>query len=355
MLALSEEPAQYTSTVAAAKGESGITNTFLSSAITKTILLSSPLLRDVDDTGRTTSVLYAFLGGYGQSGWSAGLLYQSADSIDYSVVNSVITEMTWGATANALGDVTDPFSTDETNTLTVYLNTGSLSSVTQLQMVNGSNAAAIIPTDGSDPEIIQFRDVAQNADGSYTLSGLLRGRRGTEVNTGNHSAGDTFVLLVAAAGVKVGLELSEKDATRYYKGVTSGTLFEEALTEVKASPLNDLKPYAVVSHAATLGGADDIHISWIRRTRVGGGLQDGTGTVPINEDSEEYEIEIFDGPSGTEVREVTGLSSPAYTYNAADQATDGFTPPLSQLTVKIYQVSAQVGRGFAKEVTIDVK
>ena len=40
----------------------------------------------------------------------------------------------------------------------------------------------------------------------------------------------------------------------------------------------------------------NVTLSWQRRTRVGGELIDGSGEVPLAEDSEEYELEILDGP-----------------------------------------------------------
>lgn len=355
MSALSEEAAQYTSTIEA---DGGVVpdQQFPTQPITKLVLLPTPLLRDSDDTGRSTSVLYFTMGGYGQGQWDAGTLLKSAENTDYSTVGSIINEMSWGTAVNALGDTSTPFQTDETNTLTVYMVTGAsnLSSVTQLEMLNGANAAALVHSNGTDVEIIQFRDVTVNSDNSRTLSGLLRGRRGTEVFTSGHLAGNTFILLSALTASKTLLSLGEKDQTRYYRAVSMGQLLESSLVQTLASPLNDLKPYAVVNHEATIDGSNNITIAWVRRTRVGGDLQDGTGTVPVSEDSEEYEIEIFDGPAGSEVREVTGLSSPSYTYSATDQATDGFSPPLSQITVKVYQISAQVGRGFSVETTINV-
>ena len=84
-------------------------------------------------------------------------------------------------------------------------------------------------------------------------------------------------------------------------------------------------------------------------------LQDGTGGIPLNEDTEEYEIEIFDMPGGSIVRTVTGLVTPAFTYTSGAQTTDGFSPPLASLTYKVYQISAQVGRGFSREITVDVE
>ena len=45
------------------------------------------------------------------------------------------------------------------------------------------------------------------------------------------------------------------------------------------------------------------------------------------------------------VRTTTRLTSPGYTYTAAEQAAD-----FPAVAVRIYQVSAQVGRGFAAEL-----
>lgn len=355
--ALSEDAAQYTSAVLSDGGNSGLIQTFLSNTATKLILLCSPLLRDSDDVGRVASTLYFIMGGFGQPGWSTGTLFKSVEGTEYNAAGVIVSEMAWGAASNALGDVVYPFQTDEANSLTVFMTTGAdeLSSVTQIEMVNGANPAALIHANGVDVEIIQFRDVTVNADSSLTLSGLLRGRRGTEVFTGNHTAGDIFVLLNSSDVETLSLSLGERDQTRFYKAIVSGLRFEDVSASIKASPANDLKPYAVVNHTATLGVADVIDFTWERRTRVSGDLQDGSGNVPISEDVEEYELEIFDGPGGTEVREVTGLTSPAFSYTSGDQTTDGFTPPLSTITIRVYQISAQVGRGFSQEVTLDVQ
>ncbi len=353
---VSEDAAQYTSTVVADPGSGVPDQVFLSAGETKLIMLCSPLLRDSDDTVRTTSQLYFVMGGFGQPGWLAGTLFKSAEGTEFNLAGSIVNEMAYGSASNALGDVADPFSTDETNTLKVFMTTGGsqLVSITQLEMVNGGNPAALIHSNGIDVEILQFRDVVSNDDGSFTLSGLLRGRRGSETFTDAHSAGDTFVLLDANTADRLQLTLSEVGQTRFYAGVTSGQLFEDAPVITKSSPGNDLKPYAPVSQAAAPSG-NDIDFTWERRTRVGGGLKDDIGDVPLNEDTEAYEIDVFDGPGGSVVRMITGLSTTSTTYTSAQQTTDGFSPPLSQITIEIYQISAQVGRGFTKEVTLNVE
>jgi hypothetical protein len=71
---------------------------------------------------------------------------------------------------------------------------------------------------------------------------------------------------------------------------------------------------------ATGSWGSNVTLSWIRRTRVGGELIDGTGEVPLAEDSEQYDLEIRFG--NAVVRVVNGLTSPTYVYTPADQATD---------------------------------
>ena len=63
--------------------------------------------------------------------------------------------------------------------------------------------------------------------------------------------------------------------------------------------------------------------------------------MPLAEDSEAYEVHVLD-PDGEVVRTVTGLTSPSWTYTAAMQAED-----FPAVAVGVYQISAQVGLGFA--------
>ena len=71
---------------------------------------------------------------------------------------------------------------------------------------------------------------------------------------------------------------------------------------------------------ATGSWGSNVTLSWQRRTRVGGELIDGTGEVPLAEDSEQYDLEILFG--NAVVRVIGGLTSPSYVYTSADQATD---------------------------------
>jgi len=77
----------------------------------------------------------------------------------------------------------------------------------------------------------------------------------------------------------------------------------------------------------------------------------GAGDVPLAEDSEAYEVEIHDG--GTVKRTLTTSTTSAF-YNAAQQTADwgALLSPGDTLTIRIFQLSALIGRGAGKTVTL---
>src|SRR5690606_37725863 len=124
----------------------------------------------------------------------------------------------------------------------------------------------------------------------YTLTHLLRGRRGTEVFTGGHAAGDLFVLLDGVS--RRGLPLSRIGQTLHHRLVGRGGELRDAATHRATLVGRDLMPYAVahLTIDGSVGGGSDVAVTWVRRTRVGGALLDGTGDVPLAEDEERYEL-----------------------------------------------------------------
>ena len=111
-----------------------------------------------------------------------------------------------------------------------------------------------------------------------------------------------------------------------------------------------LEPFAPVQlRVRRDAGSGDLEIGWIRRTRFGG---DGweLAEVPLNEEREAYRLDIYDGL--TLARRVH-LTSPAYIYSAADQAAE-FGGPATDFTIRITQLSAAVGPGYALQETVHV-
>jgi hypothetical protein len=344
---LSADAAIWLPSAIAGDGGSIPPQAIVTDAPTRLLLPDLPLLRDSDDAGGSVSVAYIMAGPYTDGGWPGCTVYMGSDPAGVSIAARLVAEVAYGVVIAPPGDVADPFVTDHANAVRVRMITGadSVAGCTSLDMLNGANAAAV------GGEVLQFRDVAVNADGSLTLSTLLRGRRGTDLRTGGHGPGELVIMLSPATAAIIRLDLAAVGATRYFKAVTSGGFLEDAATIPATQHGNDLRPYAVVHQAAALSGSD-IDLTWVRRTRLGGALLDGTGDVPLAEESEAYDVDIYDAGGATVLRTLTA-SSPTATYAAADIATDfGSTP--STLKVAIYQKSAAVGRGFGRIVSLPV-
>ncbi len=212
-----------------------------------------------------------------------------------------------------------------------------LVSITDAQMLEGANPALL------GNEIILFRDVVDNGDGTWTLSGFLRGRKGTEQHTGTHVAGERFVFLDRATTRRVAD--ADFNLLRFYKAVTIGATLDDAGAIGFTNTGAGRRPYSVVHVAITRNGSDDIIITWIRRTRVGGAWIDIID-APLSETTESYEVDIV-GSSPLRTLAVTAQTA---TYTIADQTTD-FSGAKDPVSIEIYQMSSTVGRGFKTEFT----
>ena len=77
----------------------------------------------------------------------------------------------------------------------------------------------------------------------------------------------------------------------------------------------------------------------------------GAVEVPLAEELEVYEVEILDGAT---VKRVMSTSTTSAVYTAAAQTTDwgALLGPGDTLDIRIFQLSALVGRGAPKTVTL---
>jgi hypothetical protein len=306
------------------------------------VLADVPLVQDIDDT--TTPFLYFGLGPMGAGSWPGADIWQADINVpeDFNpgwAAASSDQAATIGFTQGSLGDAV-PEVFDYGNTVQVVLWSGSLESVTQQELLEDDmlNLAII----GS--EIVQFRTASLQGDGSYILSGFLRGRRGTEASAVNHLPGDTF-MLVDSSMLRRSMGAGELGDTDYYRGVTSGRSFDGALTRSVSFTGAANKPYSPAQVTLLRDTvSEDWDIEWVRRTRIGGNNINGSD-VPLGESSESYEVDIMNG--STVVRTLTS-TSPSVTYTQAQQVTD-FGSAQTSLTVRVYQMSSVVGRGFATE------
>lgn len=89
----------------------------------------------------------------------------------------------------------------------------------------------------------------------------------------------------------------------------------------------------------------NILITWERRTRIGGAWLDGSGTVPLSEQSELYDLEIWSLDDSALIRTVKNLTTNLYDYTSSLQFAD-FGQYIAYANIRVYQISASVGRGF---------
>lgn len=351
---IAETAGQYVSAALADPGVPWAGNQTINIPLaSKLILLDAPLLRDGDDLGGTAMRGYWAGASYGTSGgWPGAQLQASPDGATWTPNDSSADEVTWGAIETPPPDPASCWRTQFGATMTVQVTGGAYvpTATDDLGLANLANPMAVIKANGQ-VEIIQYRDVTPLGSGRYTLGTFYRGARGTDTMAGGLALGDIFVFLGTVGTRELTVPLAFHNISEFWRLVTNGLLSSSAIPQGFIFHGRDLMPYAPVLGAAALSGSD-IVLTWVRRTRFGGELRDTIDTVPLNEETEAYEIDILDAPGGSVVRTLTAATS-TVTYTAADITADfGSTP--AALSVDIYQMSAVVGRGFATEELLTV-
>jgi hypothetical protein len=298
------------------------------------VVLDAPLLDDADDS------FGYYVGGQGTSAyWSGGAAYASQDGSIYEYATPISEATPIGATATALAGHVSSL-TDRTNTVRVvfpYVVTG-LGSVTELEMLAGANRLMI----GS--ELIGFATVSAVGGGVYDLSVLLRGLSGTEWAS-THVSGEQVVLLDNIIGLSEAI--TGLNATRYFKGVSLGETLDDATAQSMVGTGVRIKPISPVHIAGTRDGSNNLTLTWFRRARVDADWRDGVET-PLDEPVEAYEVDII--VSSAVVRTISS-STAAASYSASEQVSDGITPG-DPVSVRVYQLSTRVGRGYPGTATI---
>lgn len=226
---------------------------------------------------------------------------------------------------------------DTTSTVQVTLVKGTLSSVSDALLIAGANRAMV------GNEMIQFGTATLVSGSTYTLSRLLRGRRGTEWAMGSHAADEAFTLL--AGTVFVPFPVASLGASYLYRITpTGGEVSGSVAFSVSGA---SAKPFSPVAVAGSRDGGLNLTITWTRRSRIGSELPD-SGDIPLDEPSEAYQVDIMNG--STVVRTITATTTSA-SYTAAQQVAD-FGAAQPSINVRVYQVGQLVGRGTAAEATV---
>ena len=302
-------------------------------ADTTVSLMDIPILRDEDnDAG-----FYVAVKGE-SSPWPGAVLYKGLDGVTYSQASTLEEQTVIGACTTTLADWTRGNVVDYTNTVTVSVGLGTLASSTRDTVLDSDANACLI---GS--EVVQFITATLVSAGIYTLSGLVRGRRGTEAFQTGHAASEPFVFLKTAGLRRITISTTEIAALRHYKAVTLGRRLSTAIDQTLTCQAVGLKPFSPVGLRADRT-TTDIVLSWDRRTRLACNFT--SGVVPLGEASESYDVVIYADNTYAVVKRTLSAVTASATYTIADQTTD-FGGAQATVYVDVFQRSAIVGRGYA--------
>lgn len=303
-------------------------------------LLDIPLMRDAENT-RGHYVAATSPG----TTWPGASISRSLDDVEYAEAARVSERAILGVTTTTLAAFTG-VGFDERNTVTVSLSYGTLSSSTRAGLL----ADASINNMMIGAELVRFRTATFVSAGVYTLSGLLRGQKGTEWAMAGHTSADVVVLIQTAGIRYVAIDLPSLSAERFYKGVTLGNSLGSVSGESFTCEGVSLKPLAPVNLRRTVGTANQITVTWDRRTRLACTFTGAAGiSVPLGELTEAYEVDVV-LIAGSVLKRTIVASSASAVYTAAMQTADGIGAS-TPIRFDVYQMSAVVGRGYAGSLT----
>lgn len=304
-----------------------------------TVMMDLPAVNDA-----TTTYGFGVAMSGGQS-WKGGALLRSIDSGQtYDAVQAFSANCTIGRVGNYL-TAGDYFVIDRISELTISVVAGEFFSITEAQMLTGKHYCAY----GADGrwEVIQYATATVISGSNIKLSTFVRGLFGTEWAGDLHEAGDMLVLLDDPDTAFVGADAVALNSPRKFKGVTTGQDAQDAIELNFTYRGTNLKPLSPVSVTGQLV-SEVWTISCTKRTRMASNQWSTGIAAPIGEVVLLFEFDIYDG---SVFKKTYQSNTETFVYSAVNQMADfGYLP--TTLTVKIYQISAVIGRGFGVEKTL---
>lgn len=237
---------------------------------------------------------------------------------------------------------------DRANEFTVKLDHGALAAVSEAEVLQGLNIAAVGST-ATGWEILQFVGAELVGADTYRLSNLLRAQSGSEPEMlATRPTGSRFVLLNGAV-VQPVLSLADAALPQNWRvGPARFDIANKYVSLTTPGAMLGLRPLSPCQLRARRDGGDVV-FSWLRRTRSDGDSWE-LADVPLGEASEAYTLDIMDGAA---VKRGVAPVAPTYRYLAADIAADFGTPPAA-FSLRVAQMSAVYGKGAALQETVTV-
>ena len=238
---------------------------------------------------------------------------------------------------------------DRGEALRVRIFAGTLSSASELAVLNGANAMAIGDGSSDNWEVFQFATATLVAPQTYDLAVRLRGQLGSDALMPAAWPVGSRVVLLDGALSQIELASSARGLARHYRIGTAARGYDDpaVVHQVAAFTGIGLRPYAPVHLVASRAANGDLTLRWIRRTRIDGDSWQST-EVPLGEDHESYQVRVY--LNSAVVREqVVTLSE--WLYPAAQQMADGLA---GTFRIDVAQMSDRFGPGLYRRIELAV-
>lgn len=283
------------------------------------------IIRDADDN--VGLLYYVAVSGVLQA-WQGTLVELSMDGgANYTDSASTRISSVMGELVGGLGDHPAEFP-DETNTVSVRIDTpfAELTDTDLTGMMNGLNLAIV------GDEIIQFGTADEVVEGTWQLSLLLRGRKGTDAVA--HAAGERFVLLDPTTLSLVPASLSDIGRALTFRATSFGTAVETGtVVTMSYSGRSQIEraPAYVMAHR---DGTDAV-VTWQGVGRLGSGA-----TVAQGSRFAGYRVTFSDGV----ISQVVDTDDQDLTHDVTALA--------SPISIRVAQLNDLTGAGPYTEVII---
>lgn len=221
---------------------------------------------------------------------------------------------------------------DRGSNFSVKISSGDLSSVSMMDVLNGSNVVAIGDGSPENWEIIQFTNATLVAPDIYEISNLLRGLLGTDATAPNSWPAGSLFVVIDSAVPQINLPVAARGLERFYRigQADKGYLDSNATVQSLAFNGIGLRPYSVCHLTAIRQIDASVAVKWIRRTRIDGDSWQSS-EVPLGEEEESYTIRVQS--AGLVVRELIAATQ-SWVYTPQMQIADSISATFAVLVAQ---------------------
>lgn len=267
--------------------------------------------------------------------FGGAILYESSDAgLTYQRADTVYFQANIGVAAEILDATVSEEYFDDVSVLTVVMINGTLSSVTEEQLLKGANRAAI------GGEIIGFMNAELVDVNTYELTHLLRGVRGTEAFIATHTTDEYFVHLNGPGVIWHDINASAIETDRLYKLVPNGSFLELEDSAAFTPTAATLRGFAPADFTITKDGSNNDTITFRPRSRALF-VDFMPQAVPFLEERDQHDVAIYSHLGVYKRTKTSADGVYSVSYTAAEQTADGLSPG-AQLLVTVSRKSSKV-------------